>query len=369
MKFTVLRKDFAKVVSFASRFVSPRVQLPILSNILVTTDKTKLVIQATNLEMSFSTTIGAQIETEGSIALPARVLSDLASHMSGESLTAEIVKESLTLTAEGFSSQIAALNARDFPPIATTLSEQAVTLPETFIHAINHLLFATSTDEARPVLTGILFLVTENGLTCVSSDGFRLSKYELEISEDAITALGVNDRFIIPKTALSEFVKLAGESGATTLEKRANEGQVFLSANGSIIASRIIEGQFPNFERIIPKNSKVTVSISRSDFLESLKRAAVFARDAGNTVFLKVNADGIILSAESQQVGKQESVLSAKVDGGEASVAFNYKYLEDFLMSGSSESIIMKVTDETSAGVFLNPDESHFLHLIMPVRA
>lgn len=369
MKFTVLRKDFAKVISFASRFVSPRVQLPILGNILVTTEKTKLLIQATNLEMSFSTTIGAQIEEEGSIALPARVLSDLASHMSGESLTAEIVKESLKLTAEGFSSQIAALNARDFPTVASTMTDKAISLPESFIGAVNNLLFATSTDEARPVLTGVLFLVSERGITCVSSDGFRLSKYDLDVPEETITSLGVNERFIIPKAALSEFVKLAGESGVVTLEKRTNEGQVLLGSSGSVIASRIIEGQFPNFERIIPKNSKVTVSISRSDFSESLKRAAVFARDAGNTVHLTVNADGVVLSAESQLVGKQESVLSAKVDGGEAKVAFNYKYIDDFLTSGTSESILMKVTDESSAGIFTDPEEQNFLHLIMPVRS
>jgi DNA polymerase-3 subunit beta len=289
--------------------------------------------------------------------------------MSGESLTAEILKESLRLTAEGFSSQIAALNARDFPPVVSTLTDKAVVLPETFLSAVNNLLFATSTDEARPVLKGVLFLVTERGLTCVSSDGFRLSKYELDVPEATITKLGVNDRFIIPKGALSEFVKLAGESGAVTLEKRGSEGQVLMGTGDSIIASRIIEGQFPDFARIIPKNSKVTVSISRSDFLESLKRAAIFARDSGNTVYLSVNADGIILSAESQLVGKQESVLSAKVDGGETRVAFNYKYIEDFLMSGTSESITMKMTDESSAGVFINPEDPAFLHLIMPVRA
>ncbi len=205
MKLQVLQENLAHVISIASRFTSNKAQLPVLGNIHLKATKNKLVINATNLEISISLSLGAQIKTEGEITVPARTFSDIVSNLAKKPVNLEVDKEVLKVTSENFSSTIAAMNAGDFPKIPTNLGKNTINLPrEEFVEALNKILFSVSVDESRPAITGALFIFKPDGLKIVATDGFRLSQKKL-----ALKGLTEDFRIIIPRTILAELSRLS----------------------------------------------------------------------------------------------------------------------------------------------------------------
>lgn len=361
MEILVQKNEFTKMAVTGARFISPRAQLPILGNVVLKADKTRLYLFATNLEMSFASFISAKIEGEGEVAVPGRLLSELLPNVSGETLQITAQKESLSLTTDGFSSKIAAMNTNDFPKIAYELTDQAFTLPTEFVKTMKKIIFSVGSDDARPILTGLLFLFSKDQLTLVASDGYRLSKVIIPVESE------LEEKIIIPKNTLSELLKI--QNGEKIQFEKKPESQILFGVGNTVLGSRLIEGEFPNFERIIPKSFKTTVSLSKIDLESALARAAVFARDNGNVVKIVVQEQEIVVSAQSPKTGTQESSVAAQVTGDPTEVSFNYRFVEEFLHTVEGETISLKLNDQSSAGVFEDPDAPTLLHLIMPVKA
>lgn len=364
MKVTLLTRDFSKMLATGSRFVASRANLPILSNVLLKATKAKLEVMATDLEVSFCGKLGAQISDDGEIALNAKTLSEIISSLGTENVELSSEGENVTISAEGFKSNVNALNTADYPTIATDISESALTLQtKSFIPALTKVLFAISTDEARPTLTGVLFLFRKNEMILVASDGFRLSQKRFDIET------GMEEtKLIIPKRILSEIPRLS--TGSDVLfEIKKDDNQVVFGLPETVMSSRVIEGDFPNVERIIPKETRVTVNVSKDDLARAVKLSSVFARDNANTLKLTIKKDSLTISAESSKSGQEELSISARVEGEEMELLFNYRYIEEFLSVVGGESVEIKAKDATTAVLFLDPKDAHFLHLIMPVRA
>lgn len=374
MKVQVLQESFSKALSLSAKFVSTRSQLPILSNVVIKADKTKLTLLATNLESSIAASIGAKVEEVGQLALPARTLSDLISNLPKGQIQMESQGEQLNLRTDNLNSQLVGMNVQDFPIIPEALSSSAVNIDSrSFIHALNSVLFATSVDETRPVLTGVLVLFENNNLVLVATDGFRLSQKRIPVEN-----LKDSGKTILPRSTLMELSRIAGfgaqtdEAGKLSLEIKTIDNQVLFGIHSKtsdvVLTSRVIEGDFPPYERIIPKSSTLKVFADRQEFLQAVKLSLVLARDVANVGKLKIEEGRVSILVESAKSGVQTASFDAKVEGGSLEVLYNLRFIEEFLNAVEGEEIELSFNDSASAGIFKEVSDPQFLHLIMPVK-
>ena len=373
MDLQVLQENFSKALSITSRFASVKAQLPVLSNVLLSARKNKLLISATNLELSISITIGAKVKKEGELTVPSRTITDLVGNLTEGQMNLSSEKEHLKITTGNFSSTLAGMNSSDFPSVPQVVGGNAITFPRVdFLKSLTSTLFAASTDETRPVLTGVLLIFDTSGkkniLTFVATDGFRLSKKQMRL--DAKISISIQERLILPKNSLSELLRLSSEEENLKFTFSEKESQIIFGVGESVLSSRIIEGEFPDYERIIPKETVSKLTLDREELHRAVKLASVFARDAANVVKLTVGKDFLEISAENSQSGSQEMKIDAKVegDGKNLKIAFNYRFLEDFLNSVGGEEVQIELGGPNSPGVFTDSKDPDYLHLIMPVR-
>ena len=368
MKLQILQENLEKAVSLTSRFASSRAQLPILGNILLSTKKSKIYISSTNLEISASVSVGAKIEEEGEISVPAKVISELVANLPKETVTLSAEKEQLKVSVSGFASTVLGMNSADFPKIPNAVDkERSISFSQAeIIKALGQVLFATSTDETRPILTGVLFLFGKNSLSLVATDGFRLSRKNLSLKTEKITT----DSVVIPKGVLSELSRTASEDEEILFGVQEKEKQVIFGIGDTVLTSRLLEGEYPDFEKIIPKSSTTKVLLDKEEFIRAVKLASIFARESANIVKIRVLKDIINVSAESGTAGSQETRVDAKIESSEKDfeIAFNYRFIEEFLHSVSGEEVKMEFSSVSAPGVFTDTSDSSYLHLIMPVK-
>lgn len=366
METIVRQRDFSKALSAASRFVSSRAQLPILSNIALKVTSTKMLILATNLEISLAREIGAKTIKKGELAIPARVITELVSNLKEETITLKSDKENLKITTEDFKGDVVGLNLSDFPSIPLKIGKKGVSLSYSdFIVALNKVLFAVSRDDTRANLTGVLMIFDTSGLTMVASDGFRLSYNQIKLKHT------LKEKVIIPKSILSELVRFGEEDREEKIEIKIDKqnNQVIFSYQNMTLASRLIEGEFPDFDRIVPRSSTTQVSLSRVELLDAIKLSSVMARESANVVNLSVDKDLVRVEAKSSKSGTQEVKVAAKVEGGEIQIAYNYRFIEELLSYLNGQEVVIEFTQSNAPGVFKVPGEKDFFHLIMPVKS
>ncbi len=369
MKFTILQEDLNKAVGVASRFTSPKAQLPVLGNVLISATKTKVKVMSTNLEISVAVTAGAKVEEEGDLSVPSKVLNDLVSNLPKETVEISSKAEQMKVSTSRFASTVLGMTSSDFPKIPTNVDkESSMTLPALKVsEALSQVSFAASLDETRPVLTGVLITKEKGGkMSLVATDGFRLSKKVIKVDGDGEFEL------ILPKGVLTEIQR---DTGVEKIDFSFNQEdkQAIFSIGDVTLSSRLLEGEYPDYEKIIPKSSSVKISVDREDFQRAVKLASVFARESSNIVKLKVLTDTIKVSAESGSSGNQETVVEAKIEKDSSvengmEISFNYKFLEDFIHSVKNDNLLLELSGSNSAGVFRDASDGDYLHLIMPVR-
>lgn len=365
MKLQVLQENLSKAVNSATRFTSSRVQLPVLGNILLTAEKNKLMLSATNLEMSINLSIGAKVDKEGNITVPSRILSEIVSNLNRGPVEIMVDKEKIKISNENFSSNIAGMNSSDFPAIPKKITKEFLKFKsDDLVPSLNKVLYAVSVDETRPSLTGVYFLLGKTKATIVATDGFRLSK----VIEKCESSLESTKKIIIPKAALSEIMSLSQETDEVVFSFDKENNQVIVSMGDVILSTRVIQGEYPDYEKIIPTTAKTESMIDKEEFLQAVKLASVFAKDSANIVKLNLGKDVVELTAESQYAGDQKTKVDSKIKGDGLKIAFNYRFVQEFLQSVKGEEVLMKFNDPNSPGVFLDPKDENFLHLIMPVK-
>ena len=368
MKLTVLQENLSKSVGQASKFASSKSQLPILGNLHIKASKTKLSVSSTNLEISILTQIGAKIDEEGEICIPSKVFSELVANLPKENVILETDKEQLKVNTAGFSSTILGMNASDFPKIPDTLNNPFSIDKNSLSTSLSQVIFPTSNDETRPILTGVLSIFDKKQVTFVATDGFRLSLKKIDQKTD--TSITDSKKVVVPKNVLSELCRSLDNVDEVLVDIQDTEKQIVFSLGDSVLSSRLLEGDFPDFEKIIPKESFISVVIDKEDMLRSVKLASIFAREAANIVKISIKKESVKIFAESGNSGNQETEVEAKVecDTKDFTIAFNYHFLEDFLHSVSGDDLKMEFTTTDKAGIFTDPKDPNYLHLIMPVR-
>lgn len=368
MKLSCLQENLSGGVSVVSRSVATKGSLPVLSNILLQTEAGRLKLSATNLETGIVTWVGAKIEKEGALTIPARILSDLISSLGPGKLDLQTDGQVLTIEAKGAHSKINGMAAEEFPTLPVVGEDPLLTIdPKVFSEAVGQVAFAAAADDSRPILTGILIKSQGTTLTLVAVDGFRLSERKITLTTEPKKEVSL----VIPARTLGEVARLvSGDSEPLHLYVAEAENQVIFKTSAFEISSRLLEGEFPDYEKIIPKSFGSSAAMETTDLMKAVRLAAIFAKDSANIVKLKFlpEAGKIVLSANTAEVGENETELESKVEGEAGEIAFNAKYLVDCLSNLDAEKITIHFGGPLSPGLVRMDGREDFLHLVMPVR-
>ncbi|MBU2577384.1 DNA polymerase III subunit beta [Patescibacteria group bacterium] len=370
MKIQILQENLNKGLTIASRSISSKVQLPILSNVLLKTDQNRLKISATNLETGISLWLGGKVEEEGEITIPARILTEIVSSLPAEKINLEVKENSLTISCEGFTASINGISASEFPKLPGYSPESLFMLPtDKLCEAINRVAFAAASDDGRPVLTGVLFKIQGKTLSMVATDGYRLSVKTIELDNQIKEEI----KLLLPARTLMEVAKIISEEKnekglAVQMGFTKEQNQVVFVFPEMELFSRVIEGDFPDYEKIIPESSETTAILDKESLSRAVKLVSIFARESANIVRLSLKDSFLEMSANSPQVGENKNQIDAKIEGEGGEIAFNYRFLQGFLGAISGKEISLGMTGSLNPGVFRITEDNTFLHIIMPVR-
>lgn len=373
MKLSCSRDNLAEGLSLVGRAVSSKSTLPILGNVLLATDQGRLKLAATNLELTFTYWIGAKIESEGAITLPARLLADYVGLLDkGQRVDLELqaVWRKMRLRCGRFEANIAGLEAEDFPLIPTVSGGVGFNVEAGALKAaIAQVVFAAAQDDSRPALAGVLLSLKGQQLTLAAADGFRLGVRRLDLAETPAEPLSV----IVPARTLSEVARVLpdGEGELVEVATTANKNQILFRFDRVEVVSRLIEGQFPDYQRIIPSSAKTTAVMNTQELLKAARAAAVFVRDNNMIVRLELGPGRVVVTGSSAEVGDNTGEVDASVDGEATHVSFNARYLRDALEALGASQVVLQLTGPSSPGVFkpAGGDPTAYTHVIMPLAA
>lgn len=366
MKFTILQENFKSAVNLASHFITNKVQLPILGNIYIKADKTNINLQATNLENSISINLAAKVEKEGEITVNGKTLNDIISNLGSGNLEIEVDKEQILISKDKFKSKILGVNSSDFPKTTTLSTKQTFSIDlEEFNKSLSKTLFSVSNDETRPILTGVLLLNSKDGCFLVSTDGFRLTEVNLILKEELPYF-----KIVIPRSILNELSK-TNEKGQLNVFIDKENNQILFNLENITFSSRLIEGEFPDYKKIIPTTSIGEVIVDKEELEKAIKLASVFAREGGNIVKLKIEENQLIVVAESSTSGNQETQIEVKIKDFEKKdfeIMFNFRFIEEAVKVIESGEVQIQFSENNKATKFLDTKNKKFLHIIMPIK-
>ncbi len=375
MKVTVLQENLARGLGIVAKAVSPRSTLPVLANVLIASDEGRLRLSATNLEMGITCWIPARIDEEGSTTVPARTFSDLVATLPTDQVLLKLDVPTQTLNVRGGTStnDIKCIDAQEFPPLPVPDFDGAVQINVgDFREMIHQVAFAASSDEARPVLMGVLVQVEKDKLTMAAADGFRLSVRKAVLSTPSPAPVSA----IVPSQALKELARVAtdGEDPIYMVLPKGR-GQVVFRVKDVEVVSQLIDGTFPDYQQIIPRSYKSRTLVSTASLLKACKQAEIFAREGSNVARFNIkSAQGemqpseVEISATSEETGKNETIVEATVDGGGLLIAFNVKFLREALEVIRTPNVALETSAPNAPGVVKPVGDDQFLHVIMPMH-
>lgn len=368
MKFSVLQNNFNKALGQVSRIVGARTTLPVLGNILISADKGKIQLSATDLEVAIISYTAGKVDEPGQLTVPARLLTDFIVNNRDQSISFETKKDkenTLILKSEHFQAKIAGISSEEFPTIPEILSENICKIPVAdFFSAMKKVAIAPANDETRPVLAGIYYQFEGKSLTLAATDSFRLAEKKLVLEQNF-----PENKFIVPSRTMVEVLRLmSGAESVADIEIFSSENQVAFKIGETKVISRLIEGAFPNYGQIIPKSSKINAKISHSDLVSAVKMAALFAKNAANNIKISIKGNEITVASISGEVGDASSKISAEVTGGEVEIAFNARYILEALQVMADSKIVFELNDDASAAVMKTEKDDDFIYIVMPLK-
>jgi len=373
MKVSVSQQQLAHGLSMVSRAVSPRSTLPVLGNVLLATDEGRLRLAATNLELGISCWIGAQIGEEGSITVPARLLSDLVNTLPSDTVQLAVNMATFTLSVKCGTSatEIKGIDAQEFPPMPASDPKDGIHLKVSdFKEMVSQVAFAASSDEARPVLQGVQTTIGGNTITLAATDGFRISVRKTDLSESAPKPFVM----LIPARALNELARIAQDGeGVLSLITPPGRGQVIFHLENAELVSQLIDGNFPDYKVILPRNFKTQTIVSTAAFLKACKQAEIIARNGNNVVRLNLQKyddrpGEIEVSSQTEETGSNENKIDANVEGPGIVVALNVRYLREVLEVVKTPNLVLQTNDNKSPVQIQSVGDENFQHVIMPMH-
>jgi DNA polymerase III subunit beta len=368
VKLSVMQENLARGLSVVSRAVSNR-SLPVLTNVLLKTEDAGLKLTATNLEIGITYWVPGKIETDGATSVPARLLTDLVNSLpGGEPIDLELGDgETLHIRSGRFESNIKGIAADDFPTVQTAGERPVTRIPQNVLrHALEETAFAAASDEARPILTGVLARFEGDQLTLAAADNYRIAVKTITIL-DPVEETSV----VIPARALHELSRVLTDTDDPVSVVLAHaRNQILFHLEGVDLVSRLIDGQYPNYQSVLPASHSTRAVLDREELLRAVRPAALIAHESANIVKLGVGLDGdpgITVSANAE-VGDHVGRIEAEVDGDGTTIAFNARFLADVLTNVDAEQFALELNGPLSPGVFKPLGDDRYVHVVMPLR-
>ncbi len=366
MKFTLLRENFQKVLAIIQRIVVKNPSLPILENVLIETEDKKLKLSATNLELGIYVWAKGRMEEGGRVSVPAFLLGNIINNIKEERITIISKGFDLEIEAQNFTALIKGQDSNDFPLIPKPEVKEKINLiRKDVVEGISPLVHVATISDIYPEISGIFFSFSKEKLTLVGTDSFRLGKKEISMR---VPKEFVGKEFIVPLKSSQEIGYILGEEVESGISMGVNENQVIFYIDDIYVISRLLAGNYPNYNELIPKDFVMDVVVSRKDFLEKLKLISVFAPKT-NDCRVEIKNGEIVLSA-STTIGSSEAALKATIRGkGVLGITFNYKYLLDGLLHLSSKELAFHIKNETSPVVLRGVGDQSYLYLVAPLKS
>jgi DNA polymerase-3 subunit beta len=367
MEVTVTQENLSFALNNTSRIASSKAGLPILNNILLRTDSSRLLIAATNLEVASSHRIGAKVIKPGSITIPAKLLSDFVQNLPKEQITLAVSNNKLHITANNSSSTINGVADDEFPELPVIDDKKAVSYnlsSEDFKHSVAQTIIAASSDSTRPILTGVYWHSFEKNLYLAATDGYRLTERRIVATKSDIEA-------VIPTSTLQEVLRTLRDD-MSEIEILFDETQVTFRLAEVEITSRLIDGNFPDYRQLIPISSESSFTVNRSELMRIIKIAGLFARESGGGITLNLDTDSSRLTVHSiaSEVGENSSELDVKADGQPGSVSLNSRYLTDALNAVTSDEVTFGFSGKLAPCILVEAiNEPTYKHIIMPLKS
>lgn len=381
MKIEVSKADLGQAISTTSRAISARSTLPILSNILFDAEEEVLRLTATDLDTGIRYTLRAKILESGSLTVPAGILGDVISSLPDAEVSLESEDGRLLVRCGKSDYTILTTPADEFPVVPEVADELGLTLPQGLLKEIlRQTVFATSKEESRTILMGVLFEFVpvggrKNGgcrLNVVASDTHRLAYRTTDVGSFGAT-LDTKRAVVVPAKPLAELMRVLSDSEEETVQMHVAETQVQFAIAKSeagtsmTLVSRVLDGQFPNYERVIPKDAERKITASAKEFAAALRRVAIVARKNAEKAIFRTQGDVIIITAESPEVGKAHEEVPISMEGPDIEIAFNVRYLIEALGAIDSETITLELTQPLSSGVLKAEGDEDWLYVVMPM--
>jgi len=375
MKLSCLQENLSKGLAVVSRAVATRSTLPVTQNVLISTDQSRLKLSATNLEIAITTWIGASIEDEGAITLPARILTEFVNTLEGDKIDFSLPEGNgiLNISSGRSKATINGIDAEEFPPIPTVLDGiRAVVNAGVLKKAISRVAFAAATEESRPVLTGVELKIEGNDFSLAAADGFRLAVQKDKLTE----AIDGNIEVIIPARTMNELNRLVSDdSEEIEVVMTPTRGQILFRSGDIEIVSQLLQGNFPNYQQLLPEEHSTRSIFDTNALQRAVRSASIFARDGSNIVRMQLvppteedDNGKALISARSEEVGDNEDVVDAEsLEGEESKIAFNSRYLMDVLAVLDKGNVVLETTTASSPGVFKPVEEDGYTHVVMPM--
>ncbi|HET8524641.1 MAG TPA: DNA polymerase III subunit beta [Thermomicrobiales bacterium] len=375
MKVSCLQENLQHAVTQVSRAIATKTALPVLSNVLLATDEGRLRIAATNLEIGITTWIGASVEDEGKITVDARLLNEFVNTLPNDAvqMSSNSAGSALTVQSGRDKAAINGIDAEDFPVIPT-VSDDVFSVevdPQMLREMIAQVEFAAATDESRPVLAGVLTRFDGDRITLASADGFRLAVREGALPQAVSERLDI----IVPARAYRELSRIIGDqTEPIKLAITPNQSQMLVRVGETEFLSRLIDGTFPDFRQIVPKEFSSRIELGRDAFQNAVKRASYFARDNNDVIRLAIRPaeDDVMpgtveVSATAAERGNSQSFVDASVTGPELQIAFNARYLTDVLGVLKQGQVMLGLNGANQAGIVRPAGAEEYTHVIMPM--
>ena len=375
MKLSCLQENLKRGLAVVGHAVAGKSTLPVLSNILLATDEGRLKLAATNLEIGITCWIGAKVDEEGAVTIPAKLLSDYVGGLPNDKISMALDARTQMLTVQcgrEFVANMKGIESEEFP-IIPTIEDRTPTVsfpPDVLREAIDQVAFAAANDDTRPVLAGVLLRLKDDTATFAAADGFRLSVRTIALPEPVTEPMEV----IIPSRTLTELSRIIGDTeGPVEVTVTASGGQILFHTEEMDLVSRLIEGKFPDFERIIPSSYATRSILETQELAKAVKLASYFANASANIVKLTFESGGdlepgkLTLSANAAEVGDNQSSLDVMITGEGGQLALNVRFLSEALSAMKTSQIALETQTAQSPGVFRPIGTEGFIHIVMPM--
>lgn len=380
MKFSCRTADLLSGLQLVSRAIGTEQVLPILQNILISVEGKLCTLSATNLELSIVTHFDVNIENEGTITVPAKAILNFVQYNQDDEVLLETSEGTqLKLQSKRAKAVIAGEASNGFPTISGIQKETTISFPVApLLKALNLVTFACARTTSRPVISGVFVRMEKGNVIMVGTDSYRLSEYKVDLP-----GTGGDVSCIIPAKFLEELKSvIAIQRGrdaetAAESEKKASPAMVDISLGSQQIevhlshtklVSRLIDGKFPDYTQVVPKERNTTAVVNIKNLLGAVKRMHYFAKEQSNNITFSFTKTGVHLTTKQTQIGRDESTIHCEIEGKENKIAVSSTYLIDFLSRLESETVVIELSDKMHPAVFKIPGDDSYLHLIMPLR-